>query len=50
MTLSEPDLVHLHPDFREYLENLFEIWNGIQKSWNFVGLRPRRAAERVLLN
>jgi predicted Zn-dependent protease len=45
----EPVLVHLHPDFQQPLEDLFEIWNNTQQSWNFVGLRPRRDAERSLL-
>jgi predicted Zn-dependent protease len=42
-------LVHLHPDLRDCLEEIFEIWNTTQGSWNFIGLRPRRAAERTLL-
>jgi predicted Zn-dependent protease len=49
MIMSEPVLVHLHPDLRECLEDIFEVWNTAQRSWNFVGLRPRRAAERTLL-
>jgi hypothetical protein len=42
-------LVHLHPDFQKPLEDLLELWNKTQHSWNFVGLRPRRDAERSLL-
>src|ERR1039457_871220 len=46
---GEPVLVHLHPDFQQPLEDLLETWNATQHSWNFVGLRPRREAERTLL-
>ena len=47
--MTEPVLVHLHPDLRDCLEDIFEVWNATQTSWNFIGLRPRRAAERTLL-
>ncbi|HEX8114176.1 MAG TPA: TIR domain-containing protein [Kofleriaceae bacterium] len=46
---SETILVHLHPDFQQPLEELFDSWNQIQSSWNFVGIRPRREYERALL-
>jgi predicted Zn-dependent protease len=49
MTNIESMLVHLHPDFQQSLEELFELWNNAQNSWNFIGLRPRLEAERILL-
>ncbi len=49
MINTEPVLVHLHPDFQEPLEELFDAWNGAQQTWNFVALRPRRGPERTLL-
>jgi hypothetical protein len=45
----EPALVHLHPDFQDPLEDLFELWNAAQRSWRFIGLRPCHETERVLL-
>lgn len=42
-------LVHLHPDFQKPLEDLLDTWNAQQQSWRFVGLRPGRELERILL-
>jgi hypothetical protein len=42
-------LVHLHPDFQEPLEYLLDTWNTLQQGWRFVGLRPGRDLERILL-
>lgn len=47
--MRESFLLHLHPDFQRPLEDLLDVWNSAQESCNFVGLRPRREAERVLL-
>lgn len=46
----EPVLVHLHPDFQQALEQVLEIWSGVQHSWNFIPLRPRSEPESILLD
>lgn len=42
-------LVHLHPDLQDPLEALLDTWNDLQHSWRFIGLRPGREFERILL-
>lgn len=42
-------LLHLHPDFQDPMEYLLDTWNTLQHSWRFVGLRPSRELERILL-
>lgn len=42
-------LLHLHPDFQDALEYLLDAWNTLQHSWRFIGLRPGREIERILL-
>jgi predicted Zn-dependent protease len=41
--------MHLRPEFQGYLEQVFETWNDIQETVRFVGLRPSRKAEHLLL-
>ena len=43
-------LVHLHLDFEKHLLPLLHKWNEAQSLFEFVGLRPSRKLEQILLN
>lgn len=42
-------LIHLHPDFAELLTKILTKWNEAQSEVNFVGIRPRKEHEVILL-
>lgn len=41
--------VHLHPDFADELQDIFNVWNNSQQQINFIGIIPQKSLEFQLL-
>lgn len=49
MKIVEQYLIHLHPDLENHLKVILREWNSTQSSVEFIGIRPARKPEKLLL-